>query len=117
MRHVLQFLHHPTRPQILVLLLLLLSGIYILTPPRGFSPSSSPDVEIVLSSYREDPLLVSEQIKSLRETLAQGGWTSRVIVYSKDESITFDQIEPLRLKLGADSLIPLPNKGREGGTL
>ena len=107
-----------SRPQIIVLLLLL-AGIYIFTP-RGFlsNPSTDAiDIEIVLSFYREDVLLVSEQIKLLREILAQNGWTSRVIVYSKDESISFDQTELLQRKLGADSLRSLPNKGREGGTL
>lgn len=105
-----------SKPQILVLVLLL-TGIYILAPRELLSSSSRPDVEIVLSLYREDPILVSQQIKSLREILAHNGWTSRVVVYSKDESIPSDQIDSLQRKLTADSLITLPNKGREGGTL
>jgi len=74
------------------------------------------DVEIVLSSYREDPSLVSEQIQVLQDTLKRHGWSSRTIVYSKDEAVSFDQIEPLRRKLGADEVRLLPNTGREGGT-
>jgi hypothetical protein len=94
---------------------LLLAGAFLLS--KFLLWSATPDVEIVLSTYREDPILVAQQINMLRGVLATHGWSSRVIVYSKDESLPLNEIEPLLKVLGADALTLLPNRGREGGTL
>jgi hypothetical protein len=101
-------------------ILLLLLGSIGIWSFLGFQWSKVPhriDVQIVLSTYRESQELVSEQISSLRRLLAQYGWSTDVVVYSKDENLNLDQMESTRQKLGADVLIKLPNVGREGGTL
>lgn len=102
--------------RVALIALLVLAGIFILAP-AGILRSPPHDVEIVLSSYREDRHLVSQQIVMLRQLLAKGGWSSRVIVYSKDESLLLSEIEDLQKRVGADAIILLPNRGREGGTL
>jgi hypothetical protein len=102
-----------TRPTLVRFLLL--AGAFLLS--KFLLWSATPDVEIVLSTYREDPILVAQQINLLRGVLATHGWSSRVTVYSKDESLSLDEIEPLLKVLGADALTLLPNRGREGGTL
>jgi hypothetical protein len=104
-----------TRPTLVRFLLL--AGVFIVTSKLLLWSATVPDVEIVLSTYREDPTLVAQQINLLRGVLAMHGWSSRVIVYSKDESLSLYQIEPLLKVLGADALVSLPNRGREGGTL
>ncbi|KIM81613.1 hypothetical protein PILCRDRAFT_821385 [Piloderma croceum F 1598] len=98
----------------LALLLLAASGIFLAS--KRLLWSAAPDVEVVLSTYREDPTLVSQQITLLRRVLAMHGWSSRVIVYSKDESLLLDQMDPMLKVLGADAIVSLPNRGREGGT-
>ena len=94
---------------------LLLAGVFLTS--KLLLGNATPDVEIVLSTYREDPTLVAQQINLLRGVLAMYGWSSRVIIYSKDESLSLDQNEALLKVLGADALVSLPNRGREGGTL
>ena len=79
------------------------------TPP-------APDIEVVMSSYREDPLAISLQINRLRQLLEAHGWSSRFILYSKDESPGFNQTKTMQ-EVGADELLMLRNRGREGGTL
>lgn len=99
-------------------LLLLLGGIYYYLVPRLlYSSLAAADVDVILSSYREDISLVSEQISLLRNIFDEKGLSSKVIVYCKDESVSIDRVEPLRREIGADSVILLPNRGREGGTL
>jgi hypothetical protein len=97
------------------LALLLLAAIFLAS--KHLLWSAAPDVEVVLSAYREDPTLVSQQITLLRRVLAMHGWSSRVVVYSKDESLVLDQMVPILKVLGADAIVSLPNRGREGGTL
>jgi hypothetical protein len=98
----------------LALLLLAASGIFLTS--KHLLWNAGPDVEVVLSAYREDPTLVSQQITLLRRVLDIHGWSSRVVVYSKDESLPLDRMEPILKVLGADTIVSLPNRGREGGT-
>lgn len=111
-------LHPLVRLVALTLLVLTLVNLFdysILPGYNWFGDQPVSDIDIVLSYYREDVTDVSEGILNLRETLAQNGFSSRVIVYVKDESIP--QNHTLATSLGADLVIPLPNLGREGGTL
>ena len=98
----------------LALLLFAASGIFLTS--KRLLWNAAPDVEVVLSAYREDPTLVSQQITLLRHVLAMHGWSSRVVVYSKHESLLLDRMEPILKVLGADAIVSLPNRGREGGT-
>lgn len=99
--------------------LLVLAGYILLDPLlAGSSPNaSSIDVDVVLSSYREDSALVARQIEFLRNSLDRKRLSSRITVYLKDPSLSSDAAETLGRRIGADRVHRLGNLGREGGTL
>ncbi|EDR15324.1 uncharacterized protein LACBIDRAFT_301450 [Laccaria bicolor S238N-H82] len=72
------------------------------------------DIDVVLSYYRENVTTVAQGIQALREQLGSRGFSSKIIVYSKDESLPVNN--SLQTLLGADSIIRLSNRGREGGS-
>ena len=73
------------------------------------------DIDVVLSYYRENVTTVAQGIQALRKQLGSRGFSSKIIVYSKDESLPVNNT--LHSLLGADSTISLSNRGREGGSL
>ena len=99
--------------------LTLLAGYLLLDRSlAGSSPNaSSVDLDIVLSSYREDSALVARQIEFLRYSLDRKRISSRITVYVKDPSLSSDAAETLGRRIGADRVHRLGNLGREGGTL
>jgi hypothetical protein len=105
-----------------ILLLGIPLAIYLLIfkPSLSFpswAGSSLPDVDIIFSSYREDPSAVSNQINALRSGLKLQQLSSRVTLYVKDETLSANEIQMLPNRVGADVVRQLPNLGREGGTL
>lgn len=106
-----------TPKRAVVLITAALLGGYLIHDPSHLLSSPAPDVDIVLSSYREDPALVARQIEVLRTNLSQKQLSSRVTLYVKDESLSPNATEALRQQVGADRVHKLPNLGREGGTL
>jgi len=73
------------------------------------------DIDVVLSYYRENVTAVAQGIQALRKQIGSRGFSSKIIVYSKDESLPVNNA--LQTLLGADSIISLSNRGREGGSL
>jgi hypothetical protein len=108
----------------LVIRIVVLSILILFYPPTRLSSQiyqkfflghQVQDIDVVLSYYRENVTIVAQGIQALRRQLGSRGFSSKIIVYSKDESLPVNNT--LQTLLGADSVISLPNRGREGGSL
>lgn len=71
------------------------------------------DLDIVVSMYKENAHEVRSTIEHLKSLNTIHRRDANVIIYNKDPSANLTEIQELT---GADSVLPLPNHGREGGT-
>ncbi|RPA81075.1 TPT-domain-containing protein [Ascobolus immersus RN42] len=71
------------------------------------------DLDIVMAMHHENVDTVAKQLKELKELKAFSGLKPHVIIYVKDGKETLDKIKE---KTGADEVLDLVNRGREGGT-
>jgi len=69
--------------------------------------------DIVVSMYDEDPDLVRETVAEIINTNYLHSIKPRVIVYTKDPTASTTHIQDMT---GADTVVKLDNRGREGGT-
>ncbi|SZF01515.1 unnamed protein product [Blumeria hordei] len=69
--------------------------------------------DIVVSMYNEDPFSIASVIGEIKMTRMLKKITTRTIIYTKSPA---QNTSSILLKAGADEVIILPNKGREGGT-
>ena len=69
--------------------------------------------DIVVSMYQEDPEEVRKILEAIKGTRLLRTVVPRIILYTKDEQ---SNVTALQLTTGADQVISLENKGREGAT-
>lgn len=84
---------------------------------NNFPPPTK--LDIVISFYDQDLISLDYSLQNIRKVLQSKGdykYKSneiRTIIYSKSDKV---KPEDLRLYIGVEAVIQLPNTGREGGT-
>ncbi|TEY66034.1 hypothetical protein BOTCAL_0134g00050 [Botryotinia calthae] len=79
---------------------------------NSYTPESS-SFDIVISAYKETPESISRMLKAIKSTSYLSSHNTRVLVYTKDPTVSLSM---LKNSTGADIVDRLPNLGREGGT-
>ena len=73
----------------------------------------SADFDIVISMYKEDPLMVKALVTRLQEIPNIANRSTRLVIYTKDEDA---DVATLKSQIGATEIVPLRNVGRESET-